>query len=100
MTMVRLDDVVLHFAGSRVRAVSRVTQRAIAAPRPESLPDELWERDGWLVRVEMTEMQQPIKRDEIPLPMRSSQAQRMFTNAGIGNQGYLYYIPRSRNVVV
>jgi hypothetical protein len=92
MTMVRVDDVVLHFADSRVRAISRVTRRAIAAPRPESLPDELWERDGWLVRVEMTELQQPIKRDEIPLPMRSSPAQRMFTSAGVGNQGYLYPI--------
>jgi hypothetical protein len=40
----------------------------------------------------MTELTQPIKRDEIPLPMRTSPAQRMFTSTGTGNQGYLYPI--------
>jgi hypothetical protein len=92
MKMVRIGDVVLHYANGQIRAVSQATHRATEAPRPASLPDELWEQNGWLLSVNMADLLRPIQRDEIPPPMRLEQKQSMFTAHGKVNQGYLFQV--------
>lgn len=85
--MVRVGDVVLHYASREIKAVSRVLHRAVEAPRPSSLPEGPWKSQGRLLRVTITELPRPIDRDEIPLSMRANQAQSMFTSGGHVNQG-------------
>ncbi|QUQ68282.1 hypothetical protein [Kutzneria sp. CA-103260] len=90
MSMVRPGDVVLHYANGAIRAVSRAPQPAVPAARPQSLPTDLWEAEGWLLRVSMQELAEPIGRDEIPSPLRMQWSQPMFTAQGTVNQGYLF----------
>lgn len=90
MSMVRRGDVVIHYANLAIRAVSRATSHASDAPRPDALPDDLWEQHGWKLPVDMYELATPIRRDDIPIDMRADKVQKMFTTAGTVNQGYLY----------
>jgi hypothetical protein len=75
MTEVRPGDVIFHYAGQAVRAVSTVTAAAIASPRPSDLPPDLWGRDGRLVRVSYREASSPVSRHDIPEAWKESEPQ-------------------------
>ena len=55
MTEPRPGDVVLHYAGQAVKAISTVSAAAVARPRPATLDPDLWDRDGRSVRVSYRE---------------------------------------------
>ncbi|HEX7662155.1 MAG TPA: hypothetical protein VF444_22025 [Pseudonocardiaceae bacterium] len=90
MTEVRKGDAVLHYASQKIKAISTATGRAKQAPLPASLPAAPWRTEGWRLPVDITDLAEPIGRDEIPLEMREKQAQPMFTRDGTVAQGYLY----------
>lgn len=84
-------DKILHYAGQTVTAVSVVTAPAIPSRRPESLPTDMWDQDGRLVRVNYFDASRPIHRTEIPESWRFAEPSTgpFQRNAGV-KLGYLF----------
>jgi hypothetical protein len=59
-------DQILHYADGFVRAISTVTAKAVLAPRPASLPPDLWGRDGRLLTVRYRDAVRPVSLLAIP----------------------------------
>lgn len=89
MLSVRAGDVVVHYARGWVHAVSQVRHPAREAARPIDPPSDPLQQTGWLVRVYVTDLAEPITLVDIPLAMRLGRNQRMFTQAGSVHQIYL-----------
>ncbi len=70
MDLVSPGDRVLHYAHSRVMAWSAVVSAAIPSRRPDSLPTDMWEQDGRLIRTFYRDATRPVLRDEIPVEWR------------------------------
>jgi hypothetical protein len=87
MTHVQPKDMVLHYARGAIRALGQAETSASAADRPYGLP-EVWESLGWMVPVHYFDLNQPVRRDELPLSWRLGEAP--FDRNGDVNQGYLY----------
>ena len=85
----RVGDLVIHYADNHVRAVSVVCEEAVDAPRPEGLTGEWVEGDGWLVRADYRELQDPIPLSSIPVEWRIEE-QGPFTKQGSVQQGYFF----------
>jgi MoxR-like ATPase len=95
---VSVGDVIFHYANNRIVALSRVTEPPREQPRPEELPDEAWQREGYFAKVSpYKELQPPIQRADIPLEWRTQQTSGPFTQDGNVKQGYLF--PLSREFV-
>jgi MoxR-like ATPase len=92
LTKVRLGDIVFHYADKHVRAVSRVVHTAKDAARPDA-KDAAWENDGWLVEVQMEELDPIISLHEIPESERGDQV-GPFDKNGEVKQGYLWPMRR------
>lgn len=89
MDEVRVGDVVLHYSGA-LRAVSVVTQAAVRAPRPQSLPSDAWANDGRLIRSDYQLLRQPIPLAELPAQWRVKEPGGPFTSTGGVQQGYVF----------
>lgn len=90
MSMVRPDDLILHYASGSIRAISTALGAATTSSRPASLPAEPWESIGWHLEVQMSDLASPIARNDIPESLRLDPDCKIFNRNGIVNQGYLY----------
>ncbi|PLS82253.1 MAG: hypothetical protein CYG60_24860, partial [Actinobacteria bacterium] len=88
LTLLRPDDVVLHYVKGTVKAASRVVERAVEAPRPAELSGDPWNSDGYLVRVTYQELQKPLPLEEIPQDWRIQEG-GPFNQHGSPKQTYL-----------
>ena len=85
----RAGDIVFHYAKGVVRAVGVVREAAREETRPSELPEDQWEADGYLARVEYHDAPTPIALEEIPAEWRNQDA-GPFTRHGGVKQGYLF----------
>lgn len=93
LTKVQKDDIIIHYANSALRAVSRARGAYQDAPMHDSLPGETGETDGYMVETDYTEFSSPIALADIPLHLRHGKTGGPFTQQGSVNQGYLYPAP-------
>lgn len=88
---VQSGDVVFHYAGQEIKAVSCVSRGSMSAIRPYEGGSE-WQKDGRSVQTVYSELDAPLPLSEIPLELR--QAQRFknsaFKTGGGVNEGYLW----------
>jgi MoxR-like ATPase len=89
----RPDDIVLHNADGRIRAVSHVVLPAVDATKPDSLANEEWGSEGLRVRTDYRELRDPIVVADIPAALRTPSA-GPFTVAGGVKQGYIFPLSR------
>lgn len=91
MCDVRPGDVIVHYASGAVRAVSTAVTAAIDARRPVDLPEDLWDREGRMVRAIYRDAVAPIRLADIPADLISSEpSDGPFDRDGRVKQGYLY----------
>ena len=88
MGYLRAGDVVLNYAKTMIRAVSRVSAAAEPHRRPDEEADQTWSEDGYLARLEYRDID-PISLTEIPEEWRLKE-RGPFTSDGRVQQGYLY----------
>jgi hypothetical protein len=91
MDRVQPGDVVFHYAGQQIKAVSVVYRASMPATRPYEEGEE-WHKDGRCVQTVYAEQPLPLPLAEIPLDLRVAQR---FTNSafkanGGVNEGYLF----------
>jgi hypothetical protein len=89
MTQVHVGDRVIHYANTKVRAISAVTGAALDTLRPQELPGT-WANDGRRVLCAYQDAVQPVGLDEIPLGWRQAEIGGPFRRDAKVNQGYLY----------
>lgn len=93
MTDVVVDDVIVHYLGKprfQLRSVSVATEEAESHAQPPSLQrTNLWDDDGWLVRVAHVEDVLGLDRDEA---YALGPDEPPFTKNGTVKQGYLWPI--------
>ncbi|RAO23336.1 hypothetical protein MED15_01176 [Micromonospora noduli] len=95
MLDVRAGDVILHYAKG-VRALSVVATAAVDAHRPGDLPEDMWDRDGRVVRTTYSEAADAIALDELLLDERLREPQGgPFDRAGKVKQGYLFPLSKT-----
>ena len=87
MGYLRAGDVVLNYAKTMIRAVSRVSAAAEPHRRPDEEADQTWSEDGYLARLEYRDID-PISLTEIPEEWRLKE-RGPFTSDGRVQQGYL-----------
>lgn len=86
----RAGDVVVHYAGKAIRALSRVVADAERRRKPAVLATDAWEDDGHYCDVEYFDLADPIDLEElVDLP----KGQGPFASTGRVNQGYMYEVP-------
>jgi hypothetical protein len=88
----RVDDVVLHYANSALRAVSIVEAPSKDAAQPSDLPESQWGDTGHLVTTRYSEFLTPILLSDIPATWREA-GPGPFTKQGSVKQGYLFPTP-------
>ena len=100
LTHVQQNEIIFSYANGEIKAIGRAEQTAIENPRPPEFGNMggQWDRVGWLVKVDWTLLNRPIKPKEYIekisplLPQTHSPIQ----SNGNGNQGcYLAEISRS-----
>ncbi|MBK6378113.1 MAG: HNH endonuclease [Dokdonella sp.] len=105
MKQVRRGDLVFSYANGFIGAVGRVTEVAMAAPKPTEFGNigDYWANEGWLVEVDFVPVPKPlrpkahIERIGPLLPSRHSPIRA----SGDGNQGtYLAAIPDSLGLLL
>jgi hypothetical protein len=91
LARLRPDDLILHYStsSSSLRAVGRVTASAQDAPYPTNRALQPWEEDGYLAKVDYSELQAPIQLQSIPGEWRTQEL-GPFNRTGNVNQGYLF----------
>ncbi|MET8197122.1 hypothetical protein ABZU22_25225 [Micromonospora sp. NPDC005222] len=95
MLDVRPGDMILHYAKG-VRALSVVATAAIDAHRPGDLPEDMWDRDGRMIRTIYSEAATAVARDELPLDERLKEPPAgPFDRAGKVKQGYLFPLSKT-----
>ena len=85
----RTGDLVLHYAKGFVRAASVVRGNAREESRPSELPEDRWDREGYLAPVDYHEAPSPIALEELPAAWRTADG-GPFTRHGGVKQGYLF----------
>jgi hypothetical protein len=88
MRYLRPGDVVLNYANTLIRAVSRVLFAAEPNRRPEEDADQAWNEDGYLARLEYRDIP-PISLPDIPEEWRLRE-RGPFTSDARVQQGYLF----------
>ena len=83
-------DVLLHYANGAIRALGQAEEDAREAERPDGLPKGAWDKDGYLARVRMRDLDDPIQLKDIPSELRAGRKGGPFNNARGVNQGYLF----------
>lgn len=95
MLAVQPGDVILHYAKG-IRALSVAATAAIDAHRPGDLPEDMWDREGRMVRTTYGEAADAVALEELPLDERLKEPQAgPFDRAGNVKQGYLYPVSRT-----
>ncbi|MFD6691323.1 hypothetical protein [Micromonospora aurantiaca (nom. illeg.)] len=95
MLDVRAGDVILHYAKG-VRALSVVATAAVDAHRPGDLPEDMWDRDGRMIRTTYNEAANAVALDEMLLDERLREPQAgPFDRAGKVKQGYLFPLSKT-----
>ncbi len=97
VSRVKAGDVTFHYVDGNILAVSIAEEDAVSAPKPAELPTELWNREGYMVRVKYFDLEQPVSRDAIRTELRAAlgnESKTPFTKAGSVNQGYLFALPK------
>jgi MoxR-like ATPase len=87
----RTGDIVFGYANGAVRAVGRVIAAPEEAARPADL-SETWGDEGYLARVDFTDIDPLIALQQIPVGWRIGE--EAFTSSGGPNQGYLYEVSK------
>lgn len=93
LTKAAIGDVVFHYADGQLRGVSRVTKEARDFPKPMPNP-AWWEGAGWLVEVQLEEIDPRIPLAEIPEEVRNNSAGPFDKNGDV-KQGYLWRLGES-----
>ncbi|MET3705877.1 hypothetical protein ABIB17_000476 [Arthrobacter sp. UYEF6] len=91
---VQPGDVVFHYAGQMVKAVSCVSRGSMPASRPYE-GGEAWHKDGRCVQTRYAELDAPLPLSEIPLELRKAAVFKgsAFKAGGGANEGYLFDLP-------
>ena len=80
----------LHYTKGAIRALGQAKEDAGEAERPDGLPRGAWDKDGYLARVKLWDLDAPIQLKEVPSELRPAQKGGPFNNAQGVNQGYLF----------
>ena len=67
MKEVKKGDFIIHNAGGKITAISRVKEDCKSENKPNSLDDEenLWENDGWKVDTEYYDLSSPLSISDL-----------------------------------
>lgn len=84
----QVGDVILHYQRG-IRAVGRVIEPPVFAPKPDEITEDAWERDGRLCRVSYAILDQAIPLEAIPVAWRIEEG-GPFNSSGAVNQAYLF----------
>jgi MoxR-like ATPase len=90
LELAQTADIVLHYAGGTIKAVSRIREPAVIAPRPPEIPrSEAWKDPGYLVRTDYRELEEPVPLDAIQVEWRKAQGTPFDRDGGV-RQGYFF----------
>jgi MoxR-like ATPase len=89
MRSLRVGDIVLNYANTKLRARSLVTGEATASRRPDPDADQAWEDEGLRAELNYRELDDPIGLESIPSEWRRAEG-GPFTKDGGVKQGYLF----------
>ncbi len=89
MKYLRVGDVVLHYANTRIRAVGRVVDAAKPSPRPAPEADQAWGDEGRRAEVESRDIEPPVDLADIPQDWRRKERGVFNVDGGV-SQGYLF----------
>jgi hypothetical protein len=91
MDKVQPGDVVFHYAGQHVKAVSCVSRSSVPTTNPYKNTDA-WRQDGRSVQTVYADLDPSLPLDQIPLEQRLSDTLvgKAFTKHGIPKEGYLF----------
>ncbi|NLN14012.1 MAG: hypothetical protein GX185_00235, partial [Tissierellia bacterium] len=95
MTMIKKGDIIFSLYQRQIVSVNIALDSYIEATRPKSFDKlELWEDEGWLVKVDYNELEVPISIDDNieEILKLCPEKYSPFNRTGSGNQGYLYEI--------
>ena len=92
-----VGDVVIHYSNQRIVALSTVQRCATPTAEPyDHASNSDWVTNGKQVKVSLTRLERPIRKDEIPLEIRreASKNRGPFTKTGERvKQGYFFPVP-------
>ncbi|MDE0475633.1 MAG: hypothetical protein OXI50_13830, partial [Gammaproteobacteria bacterium] len=60
----------LHYTKGAIRALGQAKEDAGEAERPDGLPRGAWDKDGYLARVKLWDLDAPIQLKEVPSELR------------------------------
>jgi MoxR-like ATPase len=89
MCLLRKGDLVLNYANTQIRAVSRVAGQATTSPQPETGADQAWAEEGWRAEIEYRDLEQPLSINDVPVEWRTAEG-GPFDRVGNVKQGYLF----------
>jgi hypothetical protein len=89
LNAVEIGDRIFHYANGALRAIGVARRGPEVSPKPSVIEHGPWEQDGRLVRVEYSELAEPVPLADIPERWRIEQG-APFTRTGSVQQGYFY----------
>ena len=93
VSLVSPGDIIFHYEGGDVRAVSVATEHGREADRPSELPPIEWDTAGWRADCDYVEIAEPISLVAVQSRLAKLQIEKGPVNhTGRVNQGYLYGI--------
>jgi hypothetical protein len=89
----RPGDVVFHYSGQQIKAVSCVSRASLPATRPYA-GGESWHRDGRCVQTVYAELDVPLPLRELPSELRKAASFKgsAFSSDGSVNEGYFFHL--------
>jgi len=93
LAQVQPGDVVVHYAKSRIQAISSVVSAATKTTRPSEPQFDSWNPAGWRVQTRYHFVADPIALSEIPSAVRAPIPRGPFDRTGGVKQGYLFTLP-------
>ena len=89
-------DIIFHYCQGRIVAVSTASKGGYEAERPDELPDDAWENDGWRADLQYHELDEPIGLEQFSEKLQKEQSERGPLEEGGGvKQGYLFELKRN-----
>jgi hypothetical protein len=92
-------DLVFNYANGAIRAVSRVLEPASIGRRPDGLEESGWERDGFQLLIEYSELAKPLELEAIPAALRAG-GPGPFTVDGSVKQGYFFPVDHDTGAAI
>jgi len=91
VSRVSAGDIIFHYEGGAVRAVSIATERGYESDRPPELPSVEWDTTGWKADCDYAELAEPIPLVAVQSRLAEMQIDKGPVNdTGRVNQGYVY----------